>query len=96
MLKINKTRQTTAEFFVTEDKQERLVKTTVINTDNDAVSIVYETLHEPELYAKHRRDMRKHEQELRELRYKIEDEILAEIEAEEMEASGTTISETEE
>ncbi len=94
MLKINKTRQTTAEFFVTEDKQERLVKTTVINTDNDAVSTVYETLHEPELYAKHRRDMRKHEQELRELRYKIEDEILAEIEAEEMEASGTTISET--
>ncbi|WP_017767656.1 MULTISPECIES: hypothetical protein [Streptococcus] len=87
MLKINKTRQTTAEFFVTEDKQERLVKTTVINTDNDAVSTVYETLHEPELYAKHRPDMRKHEQELRELRYKIEDEILAELEAEEMEVS---------
>lgn len=87
MLKINKTRQTTAEFFVTEDKQERLVKTTVINTDNDAVSTVYETLHEPELYAKHRRDMRKHEQELRELRYKIEDEILAELESEEMEVS---------
>lgn len=87
MLKINKTRQTTAEFFVTEDKQERLVKTTVINTDNDAVSTVYETLHEPELYAKNRRDMRKHEQELRELRYKIEDEILAELEAEEMEVS---------
>lgn len=85
MLKINKTRQTTAEFFVTEDKQERLVKTTVINTDNDAVSTVYETLHEPELYAKNRRDMRKHEQELRELRYKIEDEILAELEAEETE-----------
>ncbi|MGQ9412214.1 hypothetical protein [Streptococcus pluranimalium] len=85
MLKINKTRQTTAEFFVTEDKQERLVKTTVINTDNDAVSTVYETLHEPELYAKNRRDMRKHEQELRELRYKIEDEILAELEVEETE-----------
>ncbi|HFZ6679533.1 TPA: hypothetical protein ACJS0G_001582 [Streptococcus agalactiae] len=85
MLKINKTRQTTAEFFVTEDKQEKLVKTTVINTDNDAVSTVYETLHEPELYSKHRRDMRKHEQELRELRYKIEDEILAELEAEETE-----------
>ncbi|WP_069996973.1 hypothetical protein [Streptococcus agalactiae] len=87
MLKINKTRQTTAEFFVTEDKQDKLVKTTVINTDNDAVSTVYETLHEPELYAKNRRDMRKHEQELRELRYKIEDEILAELEAEEMEVS---------
>ncbi|HEP4189461.1 TPA: hypothetical protein VCR37_000921 [Streptococcus pyogenes] len=80
MLKVTKTRQTTAEFFVTEEKQEKLVKTTVINTDNEAVSTIYETLHEPELYAKYRKDMRKHEAELRELRYKIEDEILAEIE----------------
>ena len=80
MLKVTKTRQTTAEFFVTTDGQEKLVKTTVINTDNEAVSTIYETLHEPELYAKHRKDMRKHEAELRELRYKIEDEILAEIE----------------
>ena len=80
MLKINKTRQTTAEFWVTVDKVDKLVKTTVINTDNDAVSTVYETLHEPDLYAKYRKDMRKHESELRELRYKIEDEILAELE----------------
>ncbi|HES9049719.1 TPA: hypothetical protein VPG36_000986 [Streptococcus pyogenes] len=80
MLKVTKTRQTTAEFFVIDEKQEKLVKTTVINTDNEAVSTIYETLHEPELYAKHRKDMRKHEAELRELRYKIEDEILAEIE----------------
>ena len=80
MLKIIKTRQTTAEFWVTVDKVDKLVKTTVINTDNDAVSTVYETLHEPDLYAKYRKDMRKHESELRELRYKIEDEILAELE----------------
>ena len=80
MLKINKTRQTTAEFWVTVDKVDKLVKTTVINTDNNAVSTVYETLHEPDLYAKYRKDMRKHESELRELRYKIEDEILAELE----------------
>lgn len=80
MLKVTKTRQTTAEFFVTENGEQKLVKTTVINTDNEAVSTVYETLHEPELYAKNRKDMRKHEAELRELRYKIEDEILAEIE----------------
>lgn len=79
MLKINKTRQTTAEFWVTVDKVDKLVKTTVINTDNDAVSTVYETLHEPDLYAKYRKDMRKHESDLRELRYKIEDEILAEL-----------------
>lgn len=86
MLKVTKTRQTTAEFFVTADGQEKLVKTTVINTDHEAVSTVYETLYEPELYAKNRKAMRKDEQELRELRYKIEDEILAEIE----EAAGKT------
>ncbi|HFI0467144.1 TPA: hypothetical protein ACHVD8_000751 [Streptococcus suis] len=81
MLKITKTRQTTAEFYVTEDKEERLVKTTVIHTGHDAVSTVSETLHEPELYAKNRKEMRKHEMDLRALRYKIEDEILAELES---------------
>ena len=43
MLKVTKTRQTTAEFIVIEDKQEKLVKTTVINTGADAVSTVFET-----------------------------------------------------
>lgn len=81
MLKVTKTRQTTAEFYVTEDEQEHLVKTTVINTDNNAVSNVIETLHDPELYAKHRKDMRKDEQNLRNLHYQIEDEILSELEA---------------
>ncbi|HFU3980827.1 TPA: hypothetical protein ACGOZ5_001446 [Streptococcus suis] len=80
MLKINKTRQTTAEFLVTEDKEEKLVKTTTINTDNNAVSTIYETLHNAELYAKHRTAMRVDEDALRELRYKIEDDILAELE----------------
>lgn len=79
MLKVIKTRQTTAEFHVTADGQDKLVKTTIINTDNNAVSTVYETLHEPELYAKNRKEMRKDEQALRELRYKIEDEVLAEL-----------------
>ncbi|MBF0775952.1 hypothetical protein BVE84_05450 [Streptococcus azizii] len=87
MLKVTKTRQTTAEFHVIDGKERKLVKTTVINTGADAVSTVFETLHEPELYAKNRREMRKHEQELRELRYKIEDEILAELEAESISAS---------
>lgn len=81
MLKVVKTRQTVAEFRVEEDGVERLVKTTVINTDQDAVSTVFETLHEPELYAQHRREMRKDEQALRELRYAIEDAILDELEA---------------
>lgn len=85
MLQITKTRQTTAEFHVTDGKETKLVKTTVINTGADAVSTIYETLHEPELYAQHRREMRKDEQALQELRYKIEDEILAELEAEETE-----------
>lgn len=80
MLKINKTRQTTAEFWVTEDKVEKLVKTTTINTDNNAVSTVYETLNDAELYAKHRTDMRADEEVLRTVRYKIEDDILAELE----------------
>ena len=80
MLKINKTRQTTAEFFAIEDGVEILVKTTTINTDNNAVSTIYETLHDAELYAKHRTVMRADEDALRELRYKIEDDILAELE----------------
>ena len=80
MLRINKTRQTTAEFWVTEGGEEKLIKTTVINTDDNAVSTVYETLHNAELYAKHRATMRVDEDALRELRYKIEDDILAELE----------------
>ena len=79
MLKINKTRQTTAEFYAVEDKVEKLVKTTTINTDKNAVSTVYEMLHDAELYAKHRTAMRVDEDALRELRYKIEDDILAEL-----------------
>ena len=82
MLKINKTRQTTAQFFAIEDGIEKLVKTTTINTDNNAVPTIYETLHDAELYAKYRSVMRVDEEALRELRYKIEDDILAELTAE--------------
>ena len=82
MLKINKTRQTIAEFWVTEDKVEKLVKTTTINTNNNAVSTIYEILHDADLYAKHRIVMRADEDALRELRYKIEDDILADLAAE--------------
>lgn len=81
MLKVSKSRQIVAEFFATEDEQEKLVKTTAVNIDNTAVSTATETLHESELYAKYRKDMRKDEQELRSMRYHIEDEILAELEA---------------
>ena len=81
MLKINKTRQTVAEFFAIEGDVEKLVKTTTINTDKNAVSTVYEMLHDAELYAKHRAVMRADEDALRELRYKIEDDVLSELTA---------------
>lgn len=81
MLKVTKTRQLVTEFFAQDGDQQKLVKTTVINTDNKVVSTISETLHDPELYANNRISMRKHEQELREMRYKIEDAILAELEA---------------
>ncbi|CVN13794.1 prophage protein [Streptococcus pneumoniae] len=81
MLKVTKTRQLVTEFFAQDGDQQKLVKTTVINTDNKAVSTISETLHDPDLYANNRINMRKHEQELREMRYKIEDAILAELEA---------------
>ncbi|HEU3716251.1 TPA: hypothetical protein ACOQCB_002107 [Streptococcus pneumoniae] len=81
MLKVTKTRQLVTEFFAQDGDQQKLVKTTVINTDNKAVSTISETLHDPDLYANNRISMRKYEQELREMRYKIEDAILAELEA---------------
>lgn len=83
MLKVTKTRQLVAEFFAQDGDQQKLVKTTVVNTDNEAVSTTSETLHDPDLHAKNRISMRKHEQELREMRYKIEDAILAEMETDE-------------
>lgn len=46
MLKVTKTRQLVAEFFVQDGDQQKLVKTTVVNTDNEAVSTTSETLHD--------------------------------------------------
>ena len=81
MLKTIITRHVSAEFTVTENDQEILVKSLAINFDANAVPQVSEALHSPELYDKHRRELRKDEQALSELRYKIEDAILAEKEA---------------
>lgn len=81
MLKINKTRRITASFFVTENGEEKLVKQTTIDINNEAVSTLYENLLLPDLYAKNRTAMRKEEQKLRDMRYEIEDAILAEAEA---------------
>lgn len=84
-LKITKQRTINAEFNVVEEGATILVKQTFISVDSNAVSTVQENLLNAELYAKHRKQMRKDEQELRNLRYKIEDEILAE-------SNGTEVS----
>lgn len=78
MLELTKTRQLVAEFSVGQGTEKKLVKTTIINIDANAVSTVSETLHDADLYAVNRRELRGDEQKLRETRYAIEDEILAE------------------
>lgn len=80
MLKLNKTRQITAEFLVHDEDQDKLVKTTNINMNNQGVSEVTETMYNADLYNKYRKEMRKDEQALRQLRYSIEDDIMAENE----------------
>lgn len=76
-LKITKQRTINAEFNVEEEGVTVLVKQTYISIDENAVSTVQENLLNAELYAKHRQEMRTDERALRELRYKVEDEILA-------------------
>lgn len=77
-LKITKQRTINAEFNVEEEGATVLVKQTFISIDTNAVSTIQENLLNAELYAKHRQDMRADERALRELRYKVEDEVLAE------------------
>lgn len=72
----------TAQFYVENEGIKELVKTTTINIDQNAVASISEQVVNNELYAANRAEMRKDEAELSELRYKIEDEILAEAEAE--------------
>ena len=76
-LKITKQRTFNAEFNIKEEGTTSLVKQTFISIDSNAVSTVQENLLNAELYAKHRQEMRTDERALRDLRYKIEDEVLA-------------------
>lgn len=76
-LKITKQRTINAEFNVEEEGATILVKQTFISIDENAVSSVQENLINAELYAKYRQEMRTDERALRDLRYKVEDEILA-------------------
>ena len=72
----------TAQFYVKNEGIKELVKSTTININQNAVSSISEQMINDELYAANRAEMRKDEAKLSELRYKIEDEILAEAETE--------------
>lgn len=77
-LKITKQRTINAEFNAEEEGATVLVKQTFISVDSNAVSTIQENIINADLYAKHRQDIRADERALRDLRYKIEDEVLAE------------------
>lgn len=79
MLITNKSRSIAAQFYVENQGVKELVKTTTINIDQNAVSSISEQMVNGELYAANRAEMRRDEATLSELRYKIEDEILAEL-----------------
>lgn len=77
MLITNKSRSINAQFYVENEGVKELIKTTTINIDQNAISSVSEQMINGELYAANRAEMRRDEAKLSELRYKIEDEILA-------------------
>ena len=68
----------TAQFYVENEGVKELVKSTTININQNAVSSISEQIVNNELYAANRAEMRQDEAKLSELRYSIEDEILAE------------------
>ncbi len=68
----------TAQFYVESEGVKELVKSTTININQNAVSSISEQIVNNELYAANRAEMRQDEAKLSELRYSIEDEILAE------------------
>lgn len=68
----------TAQFYVENEGVKELVKSTTININQNAVSSISEQMVNDKLYADNRAEMRQDEAKLSELRYSIEDEILAE------------------
>lgn len=78
MLKTTKTRSIVGNFYADKDGVKTLVKSTVINIDSQAVSSIVEQMIDSELYSENRTEMRTDENRLSEIRYAIEDEILAE------------------
>lgn len=79
MLKTTKTRSIVGNFYADKDGVKTLVKSTVINIDSQAVSSIVEQMIDSELYSANRAEMRTDENKLSEIRYKIEDEIIAEL-----------------
>lgn len=57
--------------------EETLVKQYVVDINENGISTINEYVHDPDLYAENRVEMRKQESEFRDKRYKIEDAILA-------------------
>lgn len=82
MLKTTKTRSIVGNFYADKDGVKTLVKSTVINIDSQAVSSIVEQMIDSELYSANRAEMRTDENKLSEIRYAVEDEIIAEAKAE--------------
>ena len=59
--------------------EETLVKQYVVDINENGISTVNEYVHNPNLYAENRVEMRKQEAEFRDERYKVEDAILADL-----------------
>nr|UWF90450.1 MAG: hypothetical protein [Bacteriophage sp.] len=59
--------------------EETLVKQYVVDINENGISTINEYVHNPDLYAENRVEMRKQEAEFRDKRYKIEDAILADL-----------------
>lgn len=59
--------------------EENLIKQYIVDIDENGISTINEYVHNPELYAKNRVEMRKQEAEFRDERYKVEDAILADL-----------------
>ncbi|AME09654.1 MULTISPECIES: hypothetical protein [Gemella] len=75
-LEIKKTTKLEGRFKVGDET----VKLVTVEINDKGVSEIYESMYNRELYSKNRVEMRKHEKELREKRYEIEDKILEELE----------------
>lgn len=98
MLKTTKTRSLVGNFYADKDGVKTLVKSTIINIDSKAVSSIVEQMIDSTLYSDNRTEMRKDENKLSEMRYAIEDQIIAEAEAEseaEAEAEAETKAKSE-